>query len=383
MPDIVKSNEDDGRSNYMLQWLDAHAYGPIANDAPPVDGEDEQEFVGRLYGLCLQELQDFHRRQRNISKSRSNVLRECLGKLYLWGEPFGSGDLDKALGQSDELRDHVLERLVHIGELLLRSKLLSRRMCLCSHSGIELIPSIPSPKAPHQPAKQITELKSIVEQGKLLVSGKQDEVQQSGDENDEEHDSGSDGSSDSGSYDTIEDISFATTCLMELGPSLEQNLQHAETSRNQSSHLTSVPFAVSNPAMIYVSLVREKFKQADYRLVERLGEANWQRHRDVRDKTEKTELSPEKRTKLGGETSIACSLFRPYSDFHDSGLGTSVPAQTEYAPSHTSFLSSNTEGEHASLRVPKEPSEVGAGKPFQCFLCRCVISNVRNRIDWK
>ena len=134
MPDIVKSNEGDGRSNYMLQWLDAHASGPTANEAPPLDGEDEQGFVGRLYGLCLRELQDFHRQQRDIPESRSNLLRECLGRLYLWGEPFGSGDLDKALGQSVELRDNVLERLGRIGKLLLRSKLLSRRMCLCSHS---------------------------------------------------------------------------------------------------------------------------------------------------------------------------------------------------------------------------------------------------------
>ena len=215
------------------------------------------------------------------------------------------------------------------------------------------------------------------------MSGKLDEVQQSGDENDKKYDLGSEDSSDSGSYDTVEDISFATTCLIELGPSLEQNLQHAETARNQSSHLTSVPFAVSDPAMIYVSLIREKFKQAHYRLVERLGEANWQRHRDVRDEIEKSELSPEERMKVGEEKDIACSLFRPYSDFHDSGIGTSVPAQTEYAPSHTSFLSSNAEGEHVSLRVPKEPPEVGAGKSFQCFLCRRVISNVRNRIDWK
>ena len=170
---------------------------------------------------------------------------------------------------------------------------------------------------------------------------------------------------------------------MELGPSLEQELQHAETARNQSSHLTRVPFAVSLPAMSYIKLIREKFEQADYNLVERLGEANWQRHRDVRDKIEKTELSPQERTKLGGEASITCSIFRPYSDFHDSGIRTSVPAQTEYAPSHTSFLSSKPEGHQVSLRVPKEPPEVAAGNPFQCFLCRCVISNVRNRIDWK
>ena len=124
MPDIVKSNEDDGRNDYILQWLDAF------------DGEDEDEqgFVGRLYGLCLRELQDFRRQQRDISKSRSIVLKECLGRLYLWGEPFGGGDLGKALGQFDELGDVVLEHLVHIGEILLRSKLLSRRVYLFSHS---------------------------------------------------------------------------------------------------------------------------------------------------------------------------------------------------------------------------------------------------------
>ena len=216
-----------------------------------------------------------------------------------------------------------------------------------------------------------------------MVSRKLDEVQQSRDENNEEHDSGSDRWSDSGSYDTIEDISFATTCLMELGPSLEQNLQHAETAQNQSSHLTSVPFTMSDPAMIYVSLVREKFKQAHYKLVERLGEANWQRHRDVRDKIEYNKLPPEERTKVGEETSILHCRFRPYRDFHDSSIGASALAQTDYTPSHASFLSSNTEGEHASLRVPKQPSEVGVGKPFQCSLCKCVILNVRNRLDWK
>ena len=135
--------------------------------------------------------------------------------------------------------------------------------------------------------------------------------------------------------------------------------------------------------MIYVALVREKFQQAHYKLVERLGEANWQRHRSVREKMDDTEQSSEATTKLARESGIASSVFRPYSEFHDSGIGTTVPAQTEYAQSHTSFQSSNTEGEQLSQRVPKEPPEVGAGKPFQCFLCRCIISNVRNRVDWK
>lgn len=85
MPDTVKSNECDGRSSYMLQWLNAHASGPIANDGPPAGGEDEQEFAGHLYQLCLRALHDFYRRERDqsSSSSRSNALRERLGRLYL------------------------------------------------------------------------------------------------------------------------------------------------------------------------------------------------------------------------------------------------------------------------------------------------------------
>ena len=201
-----------------------------------------------------------------------------------------------------------------------------------------------------------------------MISGNKDDISQNGYNSDEEYDSKTEGSSESGSYDIFEDIDFTTKCLMEFGPSLEQNLRHAESARVQHSYPTNVTFSVSGPAAIYVSLVREKFKQAHYKLVERLGEANWQRHKNVREKIENTELFPE----------VSCSVFRPYSDFHDSGIGT-----TEHAPSHASFQSSNHDGEQVSLRVPKEPSEIGAGKSFQCFLCRCIISNVKSRVDWK
>ena len=206
-----------------------------------------------------------------------------------------------------------------------------------------------------------------------MISGNKDGISQNGHDSDEEYDSGGEGSSDSGSYDIFEDISFTATCLMEFGPSLEQNLRHAESARVQHSYPTKSTFSVSGPAATYVSLVREKFQKAHYKLVERLGEANWQRHKNVREKIENTELFPE----------VSCSVFRPYSDFHDSGIGTSVPAQTEYATSHASFQSSNPDGEQVSLRVPREPPEVGIGKPFQCFLCRCIISNVKCRVHWK
>ena len=134
MNDIVHQRGGDGHSDYLLRWLDTGACGPIANVETPAGGEDDQGFAARLYQLCLQALQAFYRqeRDRHSSKSGLNILRECLGRLYLWGEPFGVGELDRALEQSDELRNNVLERLGHIGKLLLRGKPFSRWMRLCS-----------------------------------------------------------------------------------------------------------------------------------------------------------------------------------------------------------------------------------------------------------
>ncbi len=124
MTETIDSNQDHSRSSYTLQWLDAHASETLTDDEPPAVGEDEQGFAGRLYQSCFRILQDFYRQERDqgSSSSHSATLRECVGRLYLWGEPFGVGELDKALRQSNELRDNVLERLGHIEKLALRGK---------------------------------------------------------------------------------------------------------------------------------------------------------------------------------------------------------------------------------------------------------------------
>ena len=117
----------------------------------------------------------------------------------------------------------------------------------------------------------------------------------------------------------------------------------------------------------------------------RLGESNWQRHMMVREQMEaiqrRTSDDDEPRlddTPFYNSRDDLYSAFRPYSTFHDSGIGTSIP---EDALSHTSFLSSNLEGE--SLRVPAAPEEVATGKPFQCPFCGDTLGNIRNRIGWK
>ena len=135
MEEIIHNNSGNSRSDYLRRWLDADASGPIRFDGTSFDGEDDQGFAARLYHLCLRGLQDFYRQERDkrSHESRSTILRECRAKLYLWGEYFGVGELDRALEGSNELRDKVLERLCHVGKLLLRRKPFNYRMRPCSH----------------------------------------------------------------------------------------------------------------------------------------------------------------------------------------------------------------------------------------------------------
>ena len=173
--------------------------------------------------------------------------------------------------------------------------------------------------------------------------------------------------------DFCEDVVFIIKCLTELGPSLEQNLASARTSDSSIFKSAFALHCPSGPAGFYVSLVREKFKQAPEGLVERLGEANWQRHLKVRNMMEDAKNNPAK-----GQNTAR-------STFHDSGIGTSVPARTQYAPSHTSFRTSNTEGGPSSLRVPPIPLEAAQGKSFQCHLCgdRLRLPTIRTRTQWE
>ena len=230
----------------------------------------------------------------------------------------------------------------------------------------------------------IHELKYLVEQIKVITSTRNHAaISISSDWEDESDTDEENSSDDDNTTDIVEELRLQTQWLTQLGPILEQNLVSVQKTRIEASLPAPVPFSVSGPAGIYVSLVREKYKQAQDQLVERLGEANWQRHISVRRSMEASANIAEETTAPIADSAVARSVFRPYSAFHDSGIGPSIPAQTEYAPSHTSFQSSNTEGERELVRVPATPMEVNDGKPFQCFLCKCVLSDIKNRVDWK
>ena len=229
--------------------------------------------------------------------------------------------------------------------------------------------------------KSIYELKFLAEQTKDITSTRDHAAPlNNSDWADESDTDEEDSSDDDDTTNIVDELRLQTQWLTQLGPILEQNLISAQKPRIQAPLPATVPFSVSGPAEVYVSLVREKYKLAQDKLVERLGEANWQRHISVRKSMEASANVVEEPVE---SSAVAQSVFRPYSTFHDSALGPSIPEQTEYAPSHTSFQSSNTEGEREYIRVPATPVEVTDGKPFRCFLCKCILSNIKNRVDWK
>lgn len=184
----------------------------------------------------------------------------------------------------------------------------------------------------------------------------------------------------------IHEIDFNIQCLMDLAPVIDSNLVLVERKSQNGNDPSLSAFSVSKPAWIYVSYVRDKYKFAATRLVERLGESNWQRYLVVRSRMDHcaemfgTEF-PVPETK---ETIL--SAFKPLSIFHDSALGTTISAASQYAASaasHTSYLSSLAQQEDSSVQVPATPTEVGTGKPFRCFICGLIQAKIKNRIDWK
>jgi len=106
---------------YVYDWVDS------TSELQNVGTSDtDKSLAARLYAGCIIILRGVCSRISDPIASRSFlkpwVLRQELGWLYLWGEGLGNGKLNKALGDADELRESVIEVLVSIGMLLVRSK---------------------------------------------------------------------------------------------------------------------------------------------------------------------------------------------------------------------------------------------------------------------
>jgi Fungal Zn(2)-Cys(6) binuclear cluster domain len=178
------------------------------------------------------------------------------------------------------------------------------------------------------------------------------------------------------------DMASHIACLQDLAPTLEQMLAGVDQIYKMRDDGARPVFHVSDPARPFVLQIHDRYRSAPTYLVERLGEANWQRWVRIR-----KQMDGEGESEEGNEEQeIAHSTFFPVSKFHDSGLGTSIPAQPDRAfsiASHTSFLSSHADSEDGKARVPPTPEQVAEGRPFECSICGQNLANIKNRIDWK
>ena len=124
MDEILTSiSSTTGQTNRTQEWLDNHACCSSYPIEFPDDKDDqEQDFATRLYSLCLRLLLFLCQQEHTVPAKSYGVpqLKEELGKLYLWGEAFRHGKLDRALEYSDDVRGNVLDSLGSIGKILLR-----------------------------------------------------------------------------------------------------------------------------------------------------------------------------------------------------------------------------------------------------------------------
>jgi hypothetical protein len=170
--------------------------------------------------------------------------------------------------------------------------------------------------------------------------------------------------------EVLEDLKVGIRCLIDLIPSIlwpAEDLEHREKA-------PKLDFLQERTAHQYYSdLLNKRFPEADPNLIERLGQANWTRYK--RGQAER-EANVEKETI---DIDPSRSVYSP-SKFHDSGLGSSVPARTTYSQSIVSSFSNHTDGSRSS--IPPLSENAKKGEPFPCDACGRSI-RVKSHYEWR
>lgn len=298
-------------------------------------------------------------------------------KLQLWRDGFGPGELDNVLARSKTIQSLVLRHLTSIPNLSRCGEL--KRNHSPSYRKTDFLRGVlVSGKTllGETYAEQAQEMEVLVEEATIVSKSNNND---SDEESEDEFSSLLRGNIHVRKANIVKDIDRHIGLLMNFLPSLHHFLEYMRQEKEHKAAAKS-EFTPSQAASAYISIVREKFTHAEEEIVERLGEANWQRHLNIRKKLEgsEQEVLDEDEEAVGAK-----SLFRPISTFQDSGLGTSIVAGEGSVASHSSFRTSATEGGLGSLRVPETPAEVHLGLTFKCHICGKILSKIRDRYQWK
>ncbi|PVH94363.1 hypothetical protein DM02DRAFT_478753, partial [Periconia macrospinosa] len=310
----------------------------------------DEEIEGGPIGLLFNSILEVLRLILIDMKTRLNIpqlyqsLESSSAAFFFWGTDMGvsRGELDEVLQDSPELRDTCLLVLVSIGQFitvasphLLSSK--DRQKTILESTNI---------------AVSLERVMHILGQSQQTTS----EVEQ-----DEEI--------------LCRTLRMKIDTLVMLGPSLaspaHENFVDEEPRaiENVEEHLTE---------QAYINNVAERFPLADSMVVTHLGKLNWERYHHM------LRLQREAVHQELGVTAAE----KAKTIFHDSALGTSVPAHSEvglniistqsiYAPS---MLSTRAEKSHR--RLPPLPPEARSGEPFTCEICNKSVVYRRTKA-WK
>ena len=105
--------------SYLEEWID----GTTIQTSSDNFGAEEAVagFAWNLYNSVLKLFTTVVPLMPKTTFSSSRTMKECLGKLFLWGDGFRDWRLDCVLEESDDLREIVIASLIAIGGTLTSS----------------------------------------------------------------------------------------------------------------------------------------------------------------------------------------------------------------------------------------------------------------------
>jgi hypothetical protein len=297
---------------------------------------DDRNIIAGLFDSCIEFLKALlvKTRKRVSGRFDNSSLEDAIATLFFWGDEFGvsRGDLDKALQRSEETRDLTLSVLISLGEFLTD----------------DLLNGIISSQSDQDDLVHDSLINVYLEKARGVVLDWEEP--------------------NSEKSASVEELSSTLKDkvgrLSVLGPILEDpvpDFLDFEEARTPAL-LQDRPVH-----QYYAELISRKFPKANPSLVEIHGRCNWERYNYIR---KQRETNTTREPSLVGDSEIK-------SKFHDSGLGTSVPAQSTYAGT---VISQRAGLCHAAL--PPLPDEGKNGKPFLCEVCNKTV-NIRRTAAWK
>ncbi|KAH8587401.1 hypothetical protein B0O99DRAFT_694475 [Bisporella sp. PMI_857] len=367
-------------TSYLEEWIDGTRICSDQSDPPNelmARSRLTLDLLEQIITLLSSSIPILSNEPAAIPLEDITSLKSVLSDLYLWGDSFPDGLLDCVLDDYPDMKKTVLESLMQIG-----ISVMTNVLPFCEKLSTTLLAGPPSPR---QRKIKIDEkkLEYLLELSKIISDNDSNSYPDSDYCEGMLEESGTLGTLEENFHVEITTLKTYVTCLMDLLPTLLDTLNYE---RIKSSRLDLAlqcpPFQVSGPAQSYVSLVRDLFVTADNRLIERLGEANWQRHVALRKRLNALEEDGDTVPVAG----LLETVFQPVSIFHDSGLATSFPTDSHRALtviSSSTFKSTTSEESHGGFRVPPVPEEVSLGLPFLCTICGHMLTEIKNRSDWK